>query len=61
MEELLRCPFCHGEAIFDFHDERPVHLVMCRQCGNRTEWKETKSEAAAAWNRRPTNEMFSMW
>ena len=50
MEELLKCPFCGGEA--ELHSGLLTNWVLCLQCGVETRAKLNKQEAIAAWNRR---------
>lgn len=56
-EKLLPCPFCGGEVELEeipgspFTLESRVWGVGCKDC-NIGWYKETKTEAIAAWNRR---------
>ena len=54
MEELLKCPFCGGEA--GMASESAVYsimyFVMCRKCKGRSGYTPSVPEAIAAWNRR---------
>ena len=56
MNELKPCPCCGGRAI-SFQLEPKRHKICCRLCGLQTEWFTTDTEAAEAWNRRPTTEL----
>ncbi len=46
--ELLPCPFCGGEADYEYD----LYMVICKACGACTDLRETTEEAIAAWNRR---------
>lgn len=63
-DELKPCPFCGGDAMTCFDDERMIfrHSVECIVCGGRSGWYSTKEVAATAWNARAavTDEQFSM-
>ncbi len=57
-ENLLNCPFCGGEASFDYGEtlsESWMDFVTCSQCGTRTKNFKNKSEAVEAWNKRLKN------
>lgn len=53
-DELKPCPFCGGDAMTCFDDERMIfrHSVECIVCGGRSCWYSTKDVAAVAWNAR---------
>ena len=53
MEELLRCPFCGGEARVIGAGES--YWVRCSGCGAEIAICDSKPEAIAAWNRRTQN------
>ena len=53
MEELLKCPFCGGEARVVIAIES--YWVRCFDCGAEIAICDSKPEAAAAWNRRTQN------
>ena len=53
MEELLKCPFCGGEA--KLHSGLLNNWVLCLQCGVETKAKLNKQDAIVAWNRRTQN------
>ena len=70
MDELKPCPFCGGEAVFDYcTGGRPRHItfcfIKCRTCRGQTgifaeEDKygnkiSASEDAAFAWNRRASN------
>ena len=63
-DELKPCPFCGGDAMTCFDDERMIfrHSVECIVCGGRSGWYSTKEVAATAWNARAavTDEQFSL-
>lgn len=57
-EKLMPCPFCGSKAVTDY-DNGPYatgpelsYGIICLRCGARTELRDTKDEAIAAWNRR---------
>ena len=50
MEELLKCPFCGGEARVVIANES--YWVRCFDCGAEIAICYSKPEAIAAWNRR---------
>ena len=50
-EELLRCPFCSGEAGIT-HPGGHEFSVYCYECFAETGTYETIDDAIAAWNRR---------
>ena len=62
--DLLPCPFCGGEAVYDFHAKGQPgawendcdHWVYCRadDCFANVGLCESKAEAIAAWNTRAT-------
>jgi hypothetical protein len=59
MTDLLRCPFCSGEALLTHGTASPLvwdhhHFsrVFCTQCQFRQLFHRTDEEAAAAWNTR---------
>ena len=67
MEELLKCPFCGGEArvISDHIEYEDVYAVLCKECGASVglgiqEYGEYRPcyisvpSLIAAWNRRAT-------
>ena len=58
MEELLKCPFCGGEA--GMASESAVYsimyFVMCRKCKGRSGYTPSVPEAIAVWNRRVEGE-----
>lgn len=55
MEELLRCPFCGGEATIGDGENGRNYWVLCDKCHAETDFYCTKQEAIAAWNRRANN------
>ena len=57
MEELLKCPFCGGEARVHehiFHKFPSKFGTECNVCGAMTKRFYSYAEAIAAWNRRVT-------
>jgi Lar family restriction alleviation protein len=52
MSELLKCPFCGGEA--EMLNYSPTEwLVHCIECDGMVEkWRKTEQEAIEQWNRR---------
>lgn len=56
MIDLKPCPFCGGEARMESVD-LGVFWVECKNCYAETICADTEDEAAAAWNRRVTDEM----
>ena len=59
MEELLRCPFCGGEAEIEQHTfmgYSHTYGVTCLNCRGQTrQFYATEQEAIDAWNRRTQN------
>ncbi len=60
MEKLLECPCCGGEADIEeipsnpFYEDLSTHYsIGCKKC-NIGWYVNTKEEAIAAWNRRPS-------
>ena len=52
-KELLRCPFCGGEAVILQHkDGIDDWIVLCKKCGCQTDFMFTEYEAIHAWNTR---------
>ena len=52
MEELLKCPFCGGEARVVRASE--AYWVRCFDCGAEVVIGDSGPEAITAWNRRVT-------
>ncbi len=57
MSELKPCPFCGGEAAFDF-DDSGYEWIYCRKCGINTDTEIStdccaKEKLSKAWNNRP--------
>lgn len=54
MEELKKCPFCGGEAVWDFLNGYKTMgwSIVCIQCRSRCGYHATKEEATTAWNTR---------
>lgn len=63
-DELKPCPFCGGDAMTCFDDERMIfrRSVECIVCDGSSGWYSTKEVAATAWNARAavTDEQFAM-
>jgi Lar family restriction alleviation protein len=56
-DELKPCPFCGEPArILEDMYHRTAVWIGCQTlgCFGRDQWEESKPEAIAAWNRRPT-------
>ncbi len=48
--ELMRCPFCGGDAIgLRTHYD---YVIKCQCCTAQTSFHKTEEDAKAAWNRR---------
>ena len=58
MEELKPCPFCGDANAYIAEDEMydDFYRVHCIGCGCQTDYFETESDAAKAWNRRVKTE-----
>ena len=54
MGELKKCPFCGGEAAWDFLNGYKTMgwSIVCIQCRSRCGYHATKEEAIIAWNTR---------
>lgn len=50
MEELIKCPFCGGEA--EINGSNGTYWIDCNKCRAETGLSNTEAEAIAAWNRR---------
>jgi len=50
---LKPCPFCGGQAVARWEEER---FVECRECGAASGFYKRMDEAIFAWNRRPDND-----
>ena len=53
MEKLKPCPVC-GNHILSFVTgiAAPKFAVLCEECGEESNWYNTKNEAVEDWNRR---------
>lgn len=64
MSEIMKCPFCWGDAHIQGHGYSTAeYRVYCETCGCSTKmWSESKDKAIAAWNRRaqPKNEPLTL-
>lgn len=65
MEELKRCPFCGGEAEFEYTESYSSHryyFVQCTECGCKSDDFEDDpgmKKAVAAWNnRKPVDDVL---
>ena len=59
MEELKPCPFCGGEACYEYgpgaygrNENERFGWIQCRNCHVTTDVYINEKAAAAAWNRR---------
>lgn len=55
MGNLMKCPFCGGEARIDINVALGGYRVACKsklKCGAMFEWYDTEKEAVEAWNTR---------
>ena len=48
--ELKKCPFCGGSAVFQFSDFLKVWWVKCIFCGCTTAPQHHKENAIEVWN-----------
>lgn len=56
MGELKPCPFCgHAMGVADFATSELGACLVCVRCGASSDWCDTRSDAATAWNRRFTH------
>lgn len=61
--DLLPCPFCGGEACYDFFPGEGEHGVCClgRECGASVEGFDSMETAFSAWNTRATPPQATGW
>lgn len=53
MEKLKPCPKCGNHILsFIIGIVTPKFAVLCEECGEESNWYNTKSEAVEDWNRR---------
>lgn len=56
MEELKPCPKCGNHQLkFVTNVMRARTCVLCEECGEESNWYNTKNEAVEDWNRRAEN------
>jgi len=51
MDELKRCPCCHGEATYEAKNMHGLTSIFCKNCGLETRWG-TPEVVTQLWNRR---------
>lgn len=56
MAELMKCPFCGGEAELNYYgsESMPFYSVSCKECGCNQETSIHKEAVINAWNNRAT-------
>ena len=58
MEKLKPCPKCGNHILsFIIGIVTPKFAVLCEECGEESNWYNTKSEAVEDWNRRAVDEV----
>lgn len=55
MSEIKLCPFCNWPAVL-FDTQEPPYWVECTDCFAQGAPEDSREEAIASWNRRPTPE-----
>ena len=56
MEKLKTCPKCGNHQLkFVTNVMTTRTCVLCEECGEESNWCNTKNEAVEAWNRRADN------
>lgn len=51
-DELKPCPFCGGEAEFEYYWWQETVVIKCPKCGASSEPQFYENEAIEAWNKR---------
>jgi Lar family restriction alleviation protein len=55
-DALLPCPFCGSDIVGFRHRGLPDTQAGCNDCGTSGAWHGNRTQAIAAWNRRPIYE-----
>ena len=56
MKKLKPCPKCGNHILsFIIGIVTPKFAVLCEECGEESNWYNTKNEAVEDWNRRVDN------
>lgn len=60
MDKLKPCPFCKGEIILTYEENR-IYKYHCQKCKTSTYRKDKSyTDAIAAWNRRPAPHKYTV-
>lgn len=54
--EPYECPICGGKCNIHYDEYRKKYYISCLECGTRSDYYETKSEAIEKWNNRITED-----
>ena len=57
-DELKPCPFCGGEAEFEYYWWQETVVIKCPKCGASSEPQFYENEAIEAWNKRVETSQF---